>query len=483
MANVAVKEGFHSMSASSPLPVSGLKNLGHTCGLNAIVHVLSGIPSFREAFTSAHVGRYLPSLEATRPQTEAERLERKHRIIAALVAARQSGHRSRARSSSIRLDRTVQDGGSEIINQAVEASMVENLVRVFDLMNAGNLFVDPSALYFAYLSVESEGTVAFEELDAPQVLLNLLNTLHQDLVRGMTSETTKPSSQTSLVSHFFRGATAQVIRCGNCGASQTQEHDFQGDIIVKIPTEVLPLIRRRRSDNPEMYSWEVGNLTVVDCMKNFVDGQIHEERVCAKCNKAGAVSVYNAISDLPEVLVLYLSRGEFTDGKSAKHPVFVDIDTEIDFTPFLLNSTVSSSLYDLQGVVVHHGRGTASGHFTSYVKLGPSEAEISSAPCWVHCNDTDVQLLKTINIKTALRSLPPTTSQPMLLFYVRRQGRPTPLLSAPCLLPSSSRPRKHELNTRGNAHYAPLFIDSSRASTTSSSGRHSTTVGLAHSYN
>ena len=437
------------MSNASALPLSGLKNLGHTCGLNAIVHILAGIPKFREAFSSTRVGKYLPVLERTRAESAAQRKERKERVIAALVAARQSGHRSRARSSSTRLERTVQDGGSEIINHAIEISMVENLVRVFDLMNSGANFVDPSALYFAYLSVESAGTVAFEELDAPQVLLNLLNTLHQDLVRGMAAEgvwTPTPGAG-SLVSHFFRGATAQVVQCGACGAAQTQEHAFQGDIIVKIPTTVLPLRRRVQPDGAEI--WERANLTVVDCMKSFVDGEIHGERTCAKCSQAGAVSVFNAMSYLPEVVVLYLSRGEFTDGKSAKHPVFVDVDPEIDFAPFLLDPACDDMrpcAYVLQGVVVHHGRGTGSGHFTSYVNL------LGSGD-WVHCNDTEIQPVRNGDIQATLRSLPPATSQPILLFYVRRSPRPTPLLglhNASALRSSAVVP----------AALVPLFIDS-----------------------
>ena len=454
------------MSTSTAYPVSGLKNLGHTCGLNAIVHVLSCIPQFRAAFSSAQVGQCLPELEATRTDSDAERQERKRRIIAALVAARQSGHRSRARSSSSRLDRTVQDGGSEIINQAIESSMVENLVKVFDLMNSGRPFVDPGALYFAYLSVESEGTVAFEELDAPQVLLNLLNAMHQDLVRATTATREDAAHAASLVSHFFRGATTTVVRCGHCGASQSQEHDFQGDIIVTIPTAVLPLRRNEGGD------WEAGNLTVVDCMKNFVDGEVHRDRVCPKCSKAGAVSVFNAISDLPEVLVLYLSRGEFTDGKSAKHPVFVDVDPSIDFAPFMLGNSKVDPNYDLRGVVVHHGRGTASGHFTSYVSVGDS-----ASPAWLHCNDTDVQPLRNADIQATLRSLPPTTSQPILLFYVRRVARPTPELGRVSHGPVR---RKEEIKAVIDSSLNPLFIDSSAP--TRARGSRTSSGSLSHPY-
>ena len=46
--------------------------------------------------------------------------------------------------------------------------------------------------------------------------------------------------------------------------------------------------------------------------------------------------------------------------------VHVTFDEELDMTPFISADDTTQSLYQLSAVVIHHGRGFSSGHYTAY---------------------------------------------------------------------------------------------------------------------
>ena len=66
-------------------------------------------------------------------------------------------------------------------------------------------------------------------------------------------------------------------------------------------------------------------------------------------------------------------------------------------------------LYDLVGVVVHHGGALSSGHYTAYVRVGPA----GPSARWFHVDDARATHVTAEAVEA---------SEAYLLFYERRQN-------------------------------------------------------------
>lgn len=87
----------------------------------------------------------------------------------------------------------------------------------------------------------------------------------------------------------------------------------------------------------------------------------------------------------------------------------------LDMRGFLLEpeaATPDSCLYDLAAIVVHHGSGIGSGHYTAY---GSHEGR------WYHFNDSTV----TLSSEEAV-----TKAKAYILFYAASSTRPTAVTNA-----------------------------------------------------
>ena len=104
-------------------------------------------------------------------------------------------------------------------------------------------------------------------------------------------------------------------------------------------------------------------------------------------------------------------RAGFEFGKgTTKNRTYVEVPEKLVIKPFCSPDRLDPNRgdhYELQGVVIHHGRGSDSGHYTCYVNRGQT---------WWHCNDLDVEPLKC-SVEEALKGLPQGLSQPYMLFY------------------------------------------------------------------
>jgi hypothetical protein len=415
------EHNHHNHHHFHPLVITGMKNLGHTCALNAILQILAGIAELR-AFFRTGAGHSWPGLAAaSKVYGTSAQNERQRRIERALATAKRIGHRGRARSQ--------EDSKGQALGEAAKSSVLEGVAEVIEALaekSGGRQAVDPSMLYFAYLSLAGEGTAAFEMLDAHEIYHFLVGTMHGELVASMDEggkETVASvdfkKNNRSAISHFFRGVRIAQLECGACGYRKASDEPFI-DLSLSIATHLVPLERKRGAR-----SYLLSSFCVEDCLAGFIDGEINGEIVCPGCHKRGAVKVSNCIGDLPEVVVINLNRAHFTLGRgSMKNDCFVDVNESIDFAPFCApDQDKRDTKYALQGVVVHHGRGSDSGHYTSYAVRTSEDGH----KVWLSCNDLDIHVLKT-SIKETLGALPRITSQPSLLFYVRNCVKQPPTL-------------------------------------------------------
>ncbi|CAH8482393.1 unnamed protein product [Dicrocoelium dendriticum] len=127
--------------------------------------------------------------------------------------------------------------------------------------------------------------------------------------------------------------------------------------------------------------------------------------------KVGCHVVFPLILDLSEFVLndadrLECSRTHMCDdvvSGSGVHCLPADASTNTSFADDLAPPSPSKRryLYHLTGVIVHHGRGFQSGHYTAYCLNDQPE-------CWLNCNDANVSLCDFSEV---------AGSQAYLLFY------------------------------------------------------------------
>lgn len=162
--------------------------------------------------------------------------------------------------------------------------------------------------------------------------------------------------------------------------------------------------KARWSDSEEERANEACKLE--DCLHSFIKAETVEGYACDSCHAKADATRRLYVHTLPRVLCIVLKRFCWTSSSRAK------IDTQVRF-PFVLDlkdyctSGAQQTVYDLTSVVLHHGAGLLSGHYTSYCYNKLQNV-------WVHYNDSRVGFVTKEEIE---REAP---GKAYLLFYERR---------------------------------------------------------------
>ena len=124
---------------------------------------------------------------------------------------------------------------------------------------------------------------------------------------------------------------------------------------------------------------------------------------CETCGCKRDAEKRGIISSLPRVLVLHIQRAKWPLGKLKDHVTF-PIDS-LDMSPYSTNEAVdkvgSGGVYELVGVVNHHGQSMDKGHYTSFCR----DADRTT---WIFYNDKEVGVASPEDV---------LASQGFLLFY------------------------------------------------------------------
>ena len=117
---------------------------------------------------------------------------------------------------------------------------------------------------------------------------------------------------------------------------------------------------------------------------------------------------HQVVSVLPRVMVLHIRRTKWPLGKHKDHVTF-PLEM-LDMAPFCTPGAVSKaggcSVYQLVGVVNHHGQGMNKGHYTSFCR----DADRNT---WLFYNDKEVGVASPDDVRA---------SQAFLLFYERHNS-------------------------------------------------------------
>nr|XP_019610923.1 PREDICTED: ubiquitin carboxyl-terminal hydrolase 3 isoform X1 [Rhinolophus sinicus] len=363
--------------STTAICATGLRNLGNTCFMNAILQSLSNIEQFCCYF------KELPAVELRNGKT----------------AGRRTYH-------------TRSQGDNNV-------SLVEEFRKTLcALWQGSQTAFSPESLFYVVWKIMPNFR-GYQQQDAHEFMRYLLDHLHLELQGGFNgvsrsailqeNSTLSASNKccingaSTVVTAIFGGILQNEVNCLICG-TESRKFDPFLDLSLDIPSQ----FRNKRSKNQE--NGPVCSLR--DCLRSFTDLEELDETelyMCHKCKKKQKSTKKFWIQKLPKVLCLHLKRFHWTAYLRNKVDTYVEFPLRgLDMKCYLLepeNSGPEHCLYDLAAVVVHHGSGVGSGHYTAYA---------THEGRWFHFNDSTVALTDEDTVVKA---------KAYILFYVERQAK------------------------------------------------------------
>lgn len=356
--------------------VVGLRNLGNTCFMNAVLQSLSNIQEFCYYF------KQLPSFD---------------------------GQKSDGK-------RVYQSRG---FKDTSDTLMTEELRKVIISLTQGGTkgAISPESLFLVIWKVVPRFR-GYQQQDAHEFLRYMLDRLHTELLHLLPDFTLHDSSyislaqkgKSSIVTSVFGGTLQSEVRCLNC-CTESKKHDPFLDLSLDIPDKFQ--FHHKKSKEGEETS---PPCSISDCLTSFIEVEELAETelyYCSSCKSKQRSTKRFWIRRLPNVLCLHLKRfrwHNFFRTKIDTHVLFPV--TALDMSHFVLNSLrdtrrsgTGSNLYDLAAVIVHHGSGAGSGHYTAFA--------INDGQ-WFHFNDSTVRPTEADVVAKC---------KPYILFYIRREFR------------------------------------------------------------
>ncbi|XP_076119043.1 ubiquitin carboxyl-terminal hydrolase 3 [Alosa pseudoharengus] len=361
---------FKDESGILSLGATGLRNLGNTCFMNAILQSLSNIEQFSCYF------KELPAV--------------------ALRSGKTAGRR---------MYHTRSQGDSSV-------SLVEEFRKTLcSLWQGSQTAFSPDALFYVIWKIMPSFR-GYQQQDAHEFMRYLLDHLHRELQGSRNGAHRSPVSADSIkagdkcwvngtstvVTSIFGGILQSEVNCLICGTESRKLDPFL-DMSLDIPSQFR--IKRSKDQEPGP------TCTLRDCLRSFTELEELDETelyMCHKCKKRQKSTKKFWVQKLPKVLCLHLKRFHWTAYLRNKVDTYVEFPMRgLDMRGYLLDPDSAlrqNCLYDLAAVVVHHGSGVGSGHYTAY---GSHEGR------WYHFNDSTVTLTDEAAVRKA---------KAYILFYV-----------------------------------------------------------------
>lgn len=358
--------------------IAGLRNLGNTCFMNAVLQSLSNIQQFSCYF------KQLPSLE--------------HKV-----------HKNGRKNNHIK---KTNGGGDDVL-------LAEELRKtLISLWQGSKSAISPESLFAVVWKVVPRFR-GYQQQDAHEFLRYMLDRLHMELLnilpypKNNTTIFIGAKGKATIVTTIFGGILQNEVTCLVCG-TESKKHDPFLDLSLDIPPHAIVKQVSNKSKEEELPS-----VHLLDCLSSFTELEELAESelyLCHSCKCKQKSTKRFWIRRLPNVLCLHLKRFRWNNYFRTKLDNYVNFPIQgLDMSKFILanmhetrGTAGGSTLYDLAAVIVHHGSGAGSGHYTAYA---------THEGCWHHFNDSSV----TITDETTVASC-----KAYILFYIRRELNLTP---------------------------------------------------------
>ncbi|XP_005374542.1 PREDICTED: ubiquitin carboxyl-terminal hydrolase 44 [Chinchilla lanigera] len=406
--------------------VTGLRNLGNTCYMNSVLQVLSHLLIFRQCFLKLDLNQWL-AVTAGDNTGSYSRPSAADSLVYQMSECRDKDPGflcSRHSSISPRLSGGALKSGNTELIQAREPSsqclsLCHELHTLFQVMWSGKwTLVSPFAMLRSVWRV-IPAFRGYAQQDAQEFLCELLDKIQNELETTGRVPALLPTSQRKLikqvlnvVNNIFHGQLLSQVTCLACDNKSNTIEPFW-DLSLEFP-ERYQCPGRDATSQP---------CSVTEMLAKFTETEALEGKVyvCEHCNsKRGRFSSKPLtltearkqllICRLPQVLRLHLKRFRWS-GRNDREKIGVHVGFEeiLNMEPYCCSEAVRSRrpecfLYDLSAVVMHHGKGFGSGHYTAYCYN-------SEGGFWVHCNDSKLSMCTMAEVCKA---------QAYILFYTRR---------------------------------------------------------------
>ncbi|XP_075065522.1 ubiquitin carboxyl-terminal hydrolase 44 isoform X2 [Mixophyes fleayi] len=394
--------------------VTGLRNLGNTCYMNSILQILSHLHVFRECFLQLDLNETQELLAAAAngkprslsqipPAADFANATMKHtKVVRSLVKRQSSSSGLSGGASNSRNMELIQPKPS-----SAHISLCHELHTLFQVMWSGKwALVSPFAMLHSVWRL-IPAFRGYAQQDAQEFLCELLDKVQQELeTTGTRYPTLIPSSQRKLikqvlnvVNNIFHGQLLSQVTCLACDNKSNTIEPFW-DLSLEFPERYHCNGKENASQRPCLLTEMLAKFTETEAL----EGKIY---ACDQCNKAQKQLM---VCGLPQVLRLHLKRFRWS-GRNHREKIGVHVrfDQMLNMEPYCCRESTAtlkadSFIYDLSAVVMHHGKGFGSGHYTAFC-YNPEGG------FWVHCNDSK---LHTCTVEEVCKA------QAYILFYTQR---------------------------------------------------------------
>ncbi|XP_019400613.1 PREDICTED: ubiquitin carboxyl-terminal hydrolase 44 [Crocodylus porosus] len=429
--------------------VTGLRNLGNTCYMNSILQVLSHLLIFRQCFLKLDLNQ-TQELLATAVNGKTRSSKKYPLVIGSVFHVNENQEKVKG-SSSRRpsLSSGLSGGASKSRNMELiqpkepsseYISLCHELHTLFQVMWSGKwALVSPFAMLHSVWRL-IPAFRGYAQQDAQEFLCELLDKVQQELeTTGTRYPALIPASQRKLmkqvlnvVNTIFHGQLLSQVTCLACDNKSNTIEPFW-DLSLEFPERYHCSEKEMASQHPCLLTEMLAKFTETEAL----EGKIY---ACDQCNtkrrkfSSKPVTLSEAqkqlmVCRLPQVLRLHLKRFRWSGrNHREKIGVHVSFDQILNMEPYCCRESLKSLLpdcfiYDLSAVVMHHGKGFGSGHYTAYCYN-------SEGGFWVHCNDSKLNICTMGEVRK---------TQAYILFYSQRVTQANGHYKVPCpISPSES---------------------------------------------
>ncbi|KAG7454632.1 hypothetical protein MATL_G00261890 [Megalops atlanticus] len=310
-------------------------------------------------------------------------------------------------------------------------SLCHELHTLFQVMWSGKwALVSPFAMLHSVWQL-IPAFRGYAQQDAQEFLCELLDKVQRELEStGTQAPASAPPSQRrlirqvlSVVNTIFHGQLLSQVTCLACDHKSNTIEPFW-DLSLEFPERYHCNSKETAAHVPCQLTEMLAKFTETEAL----EGSIY---ACDQCNskrrRFSSKPVIRTeaqkqlmVHKLPQVLRLHLKRFRWSGrNHREKIGVHVNFDQVLNMEPYCYRDPASTAspyaerfLYELSAVVMHHGKGFGSGHYTAFCYNTDGEF-------WVHCNDSKLNICTVEDVCRA---------QAYILFYTQRvsqdKGKP-----------------------------------------------------------